>query len=111
MSKKKAQQPGRAKNRPALSSISVVKVTFGFFRQYDGEIILAVPKKTSKADLAEILDEIATEHCLDDFVRDNEYNDRDTLSIQGCKPVEGDKADFVVTRNGDEWNVKKTAAR
>jgi hypothetical protein len=110
MSKKKAQQPGRAKNRPALSSIRVVKVTFGFFRKYDGEIVLELPKKTSKADFAEILDVIATEHRFDDFVRHDEYSDRDTLSIRGCKPAEGDKADFVATRNEDGWNVKKTAA-
>jgi hypothetical protein len=113
MSKKKAQQPGRAAKGPAPSNIKVVKVGFEFLREFHGEITLAVPKKTTKAELVEILNAIESEHTFDHFEWDNEYNKPGSVVLLECETLDGDKAkaNFVATRGGDQWTVEEAAAQ
>ena len=111
MSKEKARQPDRAAKSPAPSNVKLVKVKFEFFREYCGEITLAVPQKTTKADLVEILEQIDSEHTFDDFHWDNEYNVEGSVKVLKSETVECDKAEanFVATRDGDQWTVEEPA--
>jgi hypothetical protein len=113
MSKQKARKPDRAAKGPAPTNTKVVKVKFEFFREFCGEIVLTVPKKTSKAELVEILETIEVDHTFDDFAWDNEYNKPNSVTVLECETIEGDKADvnFVATGDGDQWKVEEVTAQ
>jgi hypothetical protein len=90
-----------------------MKVRFEFFREYVGEIVLALPKKISKANLVAILTEVESHHGFDQFAWDNEYNVEGSVSVLECETIEGGQADadFVVTRGENWWTIAEAAAR
>lgn len=107
MSTKKAKQPDKAQKGPAPSAIELVKVKFAFSKRL-AEITLAVPKKTTKADLVEILESIDQEHDLDDFHGVDDFDD--SITLLECETIEGDKAkaDFVAARvMAEQWEVSE----
>ncbi len=111
MSENEAQEPATAKKGPAPSAIKLVKVKFVFSKRL-AELTLAVPKKTTKADLVEILAEIDHTYTFDDF--HGEHDPDDSISLLEYETVEGDEAEanFVATHSVHrQWTVEEVAAQ